>query len=148
MSLPKKRLGRGRIPLDFDVNALGRAIQLECPLVLFAFLLGSSKNGHVQVGSDLDIALYVEGKSSWDLINQVMEIAERFAPGVPCDMGILNESEPVYRFEALKGQLLFVRNRESYLDFFSLTCREYEMQMSDYGRQRAYRMAVREGIGI
>ena len=147
MSLSRKHLSSGRIPLDFDVNTLGRAIQSECPLVLFAFLLGSSKDGHVQVGSDIDIALYVEGKASWDLINQVMEIVGRFAPGVRCDVGILNGSEPVYRFEALKGQLLFVRNRESYLNFFSLACREYERQMSDYGRQRAYRIAVREGIG-
>ena len=103
MSLSRKHLGSGRIPLNFAVHMLGRTIQLECAHVIFAFLLGSSKDGHVPVGSDLDIVLYVEGNASWDMISQVMEIAERFAPGVHYDVGILNVSDPVYRFEALKG---------------------------------------------
>ena len=56
------------------------------------------------------------------------------------DIGILNGAEPIYRFEALKGRLLFCRDEERYLDFFSLTCREYESQIADYERQRRYRL--------
>ena len=62
-------------------------------------------------------------------------------PDVRCDIGILNSAEPIYRFEALKGRLLFARDQERYVTFFSKTCREYESQMFDYERQLKYRRA-------
>jgi hypothetical protein len=46
----------------------------------------------------------------------------------------------VYRFEALKGRLLFARDRDFLAEFHSLTCREYETQMIHYARQRRYRL--------
>ena len=64
------------------------------------------------------------------------------APGAYCDIGFLNHAEPVYRFEALRGRLLFTRNVETYLRFFSLTCREYESQLADYERQYRYRAGM------
>ena len=144
MSLSKKHLSAHRVPIVFDVAAFGQALRDECPEVVFAFLLGSSKDGRIGVGSDLDVALYVRDATSLALVGRVLEIADRFAPGAHCDPGILNEAEPVYRFEALKGRLLFTRDQETYLDFYSLTCREYEGQLHDYARQRRYRLAVRE----
>ena len=61
--------------------------------------------------------------------------------GVRCDLGTLNGAEPVYRYEALKGKLLFVRDRERWLQFYSRTCRQYESQMFHYQKQLAYRQA-------
>jgi thiamine monophosphate kinase len=67
-------------------------------------------------------------------------------PEVRCDAGILNSAEPVYRFEALKGRLLFVHDRVGYAAFYSLTCREYESQMASYERQRLYRQEARHAV--
>jgi len=94
----------------------------------------------VEVGSDIDVALFLEGETSLDLYTRVMNILEHAAPRVHCDVGILNNAEPVYRFEALKGTLLFCRNQEAYLRFYSLTCREYETQVFHYKKQHDYRL--------
>lgn len=139
MSLSKQYLSSHAKPLRFDVGALAEALKSACPEVSFALLLGSSRDGQVAVGSDLDLALYVEEKPPFELYGRVAGVAASFAPGVHCDIGILKRAEPVYRFESLKGRLLFARDPETYLRFFSLTCREYESQLADYERQFRYR---------
>ena len=142
MSLSKRHLSRHKKPIDFNPDSLARALEEACPEALFAFLFGSSINGHVSVGSDLDLALFINGRMSLDLLDRVQSaVVERFLPGVHCDIGSLRNAEPIYRFEALKGRLLFTRDSEVYLRFFSLTCREYESQIHDYARQHRYRMA-------
>ncbi len=73
-----------------------------------------------------------------------MSAVSEIVPGIECDIGILNNAEPVYRFEALRGKLLFARDYEAYLKFYSLTCREYESQLADYERQHRYRLAAHE----
>lgn len=127
--------------MTFDVKNFAREIEARCPQVAFALLHGSAAGGEVRAGSDIDVALYVTGTVDWDLYSRVMEIGEGMAPGVTIDIGILNRAEPVYRFEALKGRLLFCRDQETYLRFFSLTCREYESSMVAYRRQQGYRRA-------
>ena len=87
----------------------------------------------------MDIAVYIEGKPDFEFYRRAYEAVSSVVPGAEPDVGILNRAEPVYRFEALKGRLLFSRDTERYLDFFSLTCREYERQMADYQRQWEYR---------
>ncbi len=144
MSLTNRHLSRHKKPIDFNPASLARALEEACPEAIFAFLLSSSKDGHVSVGSDVDLALFMNGKMSLDLLDRVQTVVERFLPGVHCDIGSLRPAEPVYRFEALKGRLLFTRDREAYLRFFSLTSREYETQLYDYDRQHAYRMKNHE----
>lgn len=126
--------------MKFDADKLGQMIEARCPEVCFALLHGSAKEGDVRPGGDIDIALYMDGRATLETFGQVIEIVSELAPGVKCDPGVLNGAEPVYRFEALKGRLLFYRDQERYVDFFSLTCREYESQMADYQRQHKYRL--------
>ena len=126
--------------MKFDADKLGQMIEARCPEVCFALLHGSAKEGDVRPGGDIDIALYMDGRATLETFGQVIEIVSELAPGVKCDPGVLNGAEPVYRFEALKGKLLFCRDQERYVDFFSLTCREYESQMADYQRQHKYRL--------
>ena len=126
--------------MKFDADKLGQMIEARCAEVCFALLHGSAKEGDVRPGGDIDIALYMDGRATLETFGQVIEIVSELAPGVKCDPGVLNGAEPVYRFEALKGKLLFYRDQEEYLRFFSLTCREYESQMADYERQRRYRL--------
>jgi len=131
----------------FDVNKLATLLKEKCPQICFALLHGSSKDAQVKQGSDIDLALFIEGRPTLELYEIVSRCAEAVAPGVSCDIGILNNAEPVYRFEALKGKLLFRRNEEQYLHFFSLTCREYESQVADYQRQQYYRLTGPLGTG-
>ncbi len=124
----------------FDVDGLAQALAAACTEVRFALLLGSARDGVVKPGADVDVALYAPGSSPLPILRQAMEtIAER--TGADPDVGWLATSEPVYRFEALNGRLLFCRDRYEYAAFFSLTCREYESQIADYERQRSYRLS-------
>lgn len=126
--------------MKFDVEKLAKSLKEQCPQICFAFLHGSAKNGQAKEGSDIDIALFIDGKPALELYEKVSGVVEAVAPKARCDIGILNNAEPVYRFEALKGKLLFFRDQEQYLNFFSLTCREYESQVADYQRQKRYRL--------
>ena len=130
--------------MKFDADKLGQMIEARCAEVCFALLHGSAKEGDVRPGGDIDIALDMDGRAPLETFGQVIEIVSQLAPGVKCDPGVLNGAEPVYRFEALKGRLLFCRDQERYVDFFSLTCREYESQMADYQRQHKYRLEYQE----
>ena len=126
--------------MKFDPEKLSNALQASCTEVLFALLHGSAKDGQVNPGSDIDIALYIDGKATLKLYMNAADAVRQICPDAESDIGILNNAEPIYRFEALKGNLLFNKDMETYLDFFSLTCREYESQMADYQRQRRYRL--------
>ena len=124
----------------FEIEQLAKLLKENCPKIDMAFLHGSAKDGIAGPNSDIDLALFIKGKPTWELYQQVENLVESIAPGTPCDIGILNDTEPVYRFEALKGNLLFARDQEQYLSFFSLTCRQYEYQIADYQRQKHYRL--------
>lgn len=108
--------------------------------------MGSAVTGKVQAYSDLDLAFYLSEPPSFRFYNEVMDVVRDVVPDVRCDIGVLNSAEPVYRFEALKGKLLFARDQERYLAFFSKTCREYESQMFDYERQRRYRREAAHAV--
>ncbi len=140
MGLSKQHLNRHTSTVSFSLDSLSRALEDECPEIVFALLLGSSRDGVAEVGSDIDIALFLDGRATFDVYDRTTEIVENLAPGVHCDVGILNNAEAVYRFEALKGNLLFCRTQEVYLRFYSLACREYETQVFHYEKQHRYRM--------
>ena len=126
--------------MKFDTDKLSDALKTACPDVLFALLHGSAKDGRVNPGSDIDIALYIDGKATLEIYAAATDAVHQICPDAEPDIGILNNTEPIYRFEALKGKLLFNRDMETYLNFFSLTCREYESQIADYERQHKYRL--------
>jgi hypothetical protein len=139
MGLSKKHLSENKQPVCFEPAELASVLRETLPEAEFCFLMGSAMNGTVAVGSDLDLAFYLQGKPSFEFYGRAAEAVRRLLPDVHCDTGILNNAEPVYRFEALKGRLLFARDQERYPAFFSRTCREYESQMFDYERQWRYR---------
>lgn len=140
MSLSRREFRQNKATVKFDPAALGNALRSECPEIGFALLMGSSRDGIVPAGGDLDIAVSVKTGLNLALLERIEAIARRFVPEVAVDIGLFNRAEPVYRFEALKGRLLFARDQEEYLHAFSLTCREYESQMVDYERQAKYRL--------
>ena len=128
--------------MRFDVDRLSQLLEAT-GMVDFGFLLGSAQNGEVREGSDLDVAvMYSLGvKVDFDAMACIYRIVDQVAPGVECDLIRLNAASESIRFEALKGQLLFVKNgcMERYMQFYSITCREYEDYRAWSARQLKYR---------
>jgi predicted nucleotidyltransferase len=140
MGLSKRHLSANSAPVSFDIEILAKAIAEAAPEAVFAYLFGSSAPDlTVRPGSDLDLALFLDRPSSLELYQRVEEACAKSVGEVRCDIGILNGAEPVFRMEALKGHLLFKRDEERWLRFYSLTCREYESQIFHYKKQLNYR---------
>jgi len=140
MPLSKHYLDLNTQRVCFDSVALGNALREGLPEIEFALLLGSAKDGVVKPHSDIDLAFYVSQPITSAFYNKVEElVVNHLGSAVRIDIGILNKADPVYRFEALKGRLLFFRDEEIWLHFYSVTCREFETQMFHYERQRHYR---------
>jgi hypothetical protein len=140
MSLSRREFKKNRATVEFDPAALGEALRSECPEIGFALLMGSARDGIVPARGDLDIAVSIKSGLNLEILKRIEAIVRQCVPDVEVDIGLFNQAEPVYRFEALKGRLLFTRDQEDYLHAFSLTCREYESQMVDYERQARYRL--------
>lgn len=144
MGLSKQHLSGNCEPVRFDPERLAALLKERLPEAVFCLLMGSAAGGTVSAGSDIDLAFLLNRAPTLEFYGKAADIVAELLPTVRCDIGILNQADPVYRFEALRGRLLFVRDRERYDSFFSLACREYESQMASYERQRAYRLeAVR-----
>jgi len=134
MSLSRREETLARHPARQDVrfapDRLADELRKDCTELAFAYLMGSARDGCVRRGADLDLAVYFTDGTDidWVRVNRVMAVAEAACPGTECDLGILNRAGPVFRFEALRGVRLFVRESawETYAAFYSLTCREYE----------------------
>lgn len=146
MSISKRHLNRHPGDVKFDPEKLGEALENRVPEAVFCLLMGSAVKGVVAENADLDLAFYLDSKPAIGFYSKVEAVVEDIVPGVRCDIGILNGVEPIYQFEALKGRLLFTRDREQYAAFFSLSCRKYESQMFDYEKQLRYRREVRHAV--
>ena len=146
MSISRKYINKQLSNINFNTADLARLIKKDLSIVDFCFILGSSVDGVIRKNSDLDLALYLNKKADYELYSRVFEIVEKCASGAVCDIGVLNNAEPVYCFEAIRGRLLFTRNLEKYLRFYSLTCRLYESQMISYERQLQYRRECRDAL--
>ncbi|MFA7173726.1 MAG: nucleotidyltransferase domain-containing protein [Kiritimatiellia bacterium] len=147
MSLSIKHLNTNPEAVPFDINAVRHRLQNALPEISFALLLGSAQGGVVKARSDFDLALYLQPyKPTLGLYAAIDDALADLLSDVRIDTGFLNQAEPVYRFEALKGTLLFARDRDLYARFFSLTCREYESQMASYKRQLKYRKQAKHAL--
>jgi len=143
MPLSKRHLDTQEQATPVDADAMAKVLSEEFPQIAFALLLGSAARGVVGPHSDLDLAVYcVEPLTLDDRVSLIQRV-EDLHRGVRCDLGFLNAPEPVYRFEAIQGRLLFARDRELWLRFYSVTCREYESQMFHYEKQHRYRLEAR-----
>lgn len=144
MSLSKREFQRPHTGPVLDFDRLASAVREASPEIVFAVALGSGARGKLLPGSDLDLALYLDNPDqSFAAHSAVTRALDGLLPGVAVDIGVLNRAEPVYRFEAASGKLLFTRDPEAWLEFFARAAREYEYQMADYERQRQYRMEAR-----
>ena len=146
MSLSKRYLAKNLAPTTFSLEELAALLKEALPNIQFAYLYGSASQGTIKPQSDLDLALFYGKKLSVNeklsTYIEVSEIIEKFIPSVRVDLGCLNNCDPIYGFEVIKGKLLFQRNEEAWLNFYSVTCRLYESYTFHYEKQQKLRVEV------
>ena len=128
-------------PENLNINKLAKRLKEKFPEIVFAFLYGSSKDGKIRKGSDVDLAIYIHDVTDIiKLISRILKFIESETSS-DCDLNILNDAEPLLAMEALQGTLLFVREKDMdiYADFYSLTCRLYEDHIFWTKKQLEYR---------
>ena len=126
--------------MQLDLNSVSKVIATQFADIAFAYLFGSSKEGWVKEGSDVDIAIYYTGKDPFVQF-RVAEVMEKAFPGLIFDIVELQKAGPILAFEALKGFQLFVKQDviDVYVDFYTLTCRLYEDRIYWMKKQLEYR---------
>ncbi len=125
-----------------DIPNLTKILEQQFQEILFAFIFGSAKDGLIRTEGDVDIAVWIDDpKKKMDLIPRLTGIVESITQGTPCDLLLLNEAGSQLAFEALQGQLLFVRDEamDLYSGFYAQTCRGYEDAIGWMKKQLQYR---------
>lgn len=93
-----------------------------CEAIEFAILFGSRAMDAARPSSDVDVAVFLRPDSPpaqrWrtrlDLAGELESLGE-------VDIVVLNDAPPLLAHRALGGQILFVRNRSSYVGFYRRT---------------------------
>jgi len=96
------------------------------------WVFGSAQAGQVPEGSDLDIALLVEQQLTFAEWLEILGHLQARLQFDDIDLVVLNEANPILRFEAVSGKLLFCRDWQQMAAFVSLTAREYEDEMAQW----------------
>lgn len=127
---------------EFKHSDFSRALQIF-EEIAFAYIFGSSMNGTVNKGSDIDIAIYLLSKEKdIDLRLKIIAELENVIPAYKnYDLVILNSANSILAMQAIQGKLLFVKPEytELYSGFYSLTCRQFEDENYWMKKQLEYR---------
>lgn len=98
------------------------------PAILVAFLYGSQVTGRGDSDSDIDIALLYDRNFLPDveqrlqLVDDLVSVTKR-----DVDLLILNDASPIICMQVLrKGNIIFEKDHQAYLDFFVKTVSKYD----------------------
>jgi predicted nucleotidyltransferase len=125
-----------------DIQQLAQIIQENFRDIAFAYLFGSSQDGIVKQGSDVDIAVYYTGNDLFIRFRIEEQLEKVTGREIPIDIVELQKtSNIVLAFEILQGKLLFVRDEcmDEYIDFYTRTCRKHEDEIYWMRKQLEYR---------
>jgi len=106
------------------------AVWEAAPNVIATWAFGSAQGGHIRKGGDLDIGILFKAAPSLDELAELRSDLQQALQFDEIDLVVLNRANPMLRFEALSGRLLFCRDLVSRVDFASLTAREYEDEIA------------------
>ena len=125
---------------EFNISKLGEVLKEKFPQIAFAYLFGSSSDGIIDSGSDVDIAVFHSFQDAFELV-RVAGIIEHLVSWHDVDIVDLKKANPVLVHEAMHGQLLFVRPEaeEVFQDFYVRHCRAYEETIYWMRKQLEYR---------
>jgi len=112
-----------------DWKALNEVLQ-ESHDIDAAWVFGSSQDGIVGAGRDLDIGILFTMKPTLDLLSELRASMQSALNIDNIDIVPLNEASPILRFEVICGRSLFYRNKSRFAEHVSLWAREYEDEMA------------------
>ena len=129
--------------MKFSINKLAELIKREFKCVELAYLFGSSVNGEVRKGSDIDIAVYVDKEylSLNPTIGLEIEICLQNSFNAPVDVVILNKANSLLNYQVIKtGVRLFEKEpaKRAYLEnsiikeYFDI--QYYQTRRNHYGK--------------
>lgn len=106
--------------------------------VVLAVLFGSSKDGRVREGSDVDIGVLLSpALSPLAFFEFYVAMTAQLRSIAELDLVDLNHAGSVLAFEVLSGQRLFVRDPDAVAAFSSQIARQYESDMLHAGVSHA-----------
>ncbi len=114
-------------PVTVDFDRLAAFFQSD-ENVACATVFGSSADGAVKPGSDLDLAvLFHEPPAAGEAtLRYYTSLCEAVPEVERVDFVNLNQANPILAFEALRGRTLCKNDPEVTAGYTSLVCREYE----------------------
>lgn len=123
-----------------NISDIASSIKVNFPEIPFAHIFGSSADGIVKPGSDIDIAIWYNGSDPFIKV-RVLETLEPIVNNIPIDIVNICNTNPLLAHEALAGKVLFVRDeqKENYALFYSKTAAEYEDKIYWIQKQLQYR---------
>lgn len=104
------------------------------PNVLAAYHFGSSRQGCIRAGADVDIGVLFYRAPSLDELATLREAVQSVLVFDDVDLVVLNNASPILRFEAISGRSVYTADPEARATFDSLTAREYEDEMAQWQR--------------
>lgn len=115
--------------MTLDRDVLIAAFSID-PRVILVTLFGSSRNGIVKDGSDVDIGVLLDpAHTPLEFYRFYQTIATRLHTIADLDLVDLGQANSILAFEALCGHRLFVRDKEAVATFSSWVARQYEDDM-------------------
>ena len=129
-----------RLDNSINIPVIASAIKDNFPEIPFAHIFGSSANGVVKMGSDIDIAIWYNGTDPF-LKVKVLKTLESIVNNIPVDIANIINANPLLAHEALAGKILFVREdqKSNYASFYSKIAAEYEDKIYWIQKQLEYR---------
>ena len=123
-----------------NIDKIASSIKENFPEIPFAHIFGSSANGIVKTGADIDIAIWYNGNDPFVKV-KVLEVLEPIINDVSIDIVNICSTNPLLAHEALAGNLLFLREGQeyNYASFYSKTAAEYEDKIYWIQKQLQYR---------
>jgi predicted nucleotidyltransferase len=123
-----------------NISEIASAIKGNFPEIPFAHIFGSSANGVLKAGSDIDIAIWYNGNDPLIKV-KVLETLEPFVNNTPVDIVNIFNANSLLAHEALAGNVLFVREGQEshYASFYLKIAAEYEDKIYWIQKQLEYR---------
>ncbi|MCB9099287.1 MAG: nucleotidyltransferase domain-containing protein [Anaerolineales bacterium] len=106
------------------------SIWADEPNIIAAWAFGSAQEGTIRDSGDIDIGILVESAPSLNELTRLLSRLQEALQFEDIDLVVLNDANPILRFEALSGRSLFCRDLSRRAEFASLTAREYEDAMA------------------
>jgi predicted nucleotidyltransferase len=113
--------------VDWDKT---ESILVTYPTIMAAWLFGSANQGRMHPNSDIDIAVLFTMPPNLDILSDLRYELQQTLPFAEIDLVVLNQTNPILRFEAVSGRNLYCRDPYQRATFVSLTAREYEDSMA------------------